>query len=156
MTGIERVQRLLDAHGWGGRIRTLDDSTHTAQQAAHALGVETAQIAKSIVFKATPSGRPVVVVTRGDRRIDEQQLADWLKEAVARADPEWVRERTGYPIGGVSPLGHGQETILILDQALWHYGLVYAAAGHPRTIFAASPDELRELTGGTMVDQISV
>ncbi|MCL5117115.1 MAG: YbaK/EbsC family protein [Firmicutes bacterium] len=152
---VERVRAVLQDQGWADRVRILNDSTHTAQEAADALHVASAQIAKSIVFRASSTGRAVVVITRGDRRVHEKSLERWLGEGVERAQPDWVRASTGYPIGGVSPLGHNDRTIVILDAALWEYSHVFAAAGHPRAVFGATPDELQILTGAPMIDGIS-
>lgn len=154
-SGVERVRAVLDQHGWGERIRILEESTHTAQQAADALGVSVAQIAKSIVFRASNTDRAIVVITRGDRRVDEKRLRQWLGEPVERAHPDWVRDQTGYPIGGVSPLGHGPEAVVVVDADLEQFPLVFAAAGHPQTIFAATPEELQHLSHGQVVGGIS-
>ncbi len=152
---VDRVHAVLAQFGRGDRIRVLDESTHTAQQAADAMGVAVAQIAKSIVFQAAETRRAVVVITRGDRRVQEKVLATRIEEPVERAHPDWVREKTGYPIGGVSPLGHNKSVVLLLDQALWDYDLLYAAAGHPQTVFSVSPDELRQMTDAPVVDGVS-
>jgi len=153
--GIDRVKQVLLQHGKVDRLQELDSSTHTAQQAAEALGVLIGQIAKSIVFVRVESGLPVVVITRGDLRVSERAVGDAIGEQIKRAHPDWVREHTGYPIGGVSPLGHLREVRVVLDAALWKYSLVYAAAGHQKTVFSASPDEIREMTGADVFDGIS-
>lgn len=153
--GRERVRKILSEHGLGHRIQTLDASTHTADDAARALEVSVQQIAKSIVFQAAHSGRAIVVVTSGQRRINEEALAGWLEEPVKRARPEWVRAQTGYPIGGVSPLGHEPPTIVVLDRALWAFDTVYAAAGDPRSVVNLAPEELRTMTSGVVLDAIS-
>ncbi|NMP22459.1 YbaK/EbsC family protein [Sulfobacillus harzensis] len=154
--GLDRVRTVLAQHGLGGRIRVFEEgSTHTAREAADALGVDPGQIAKSVVFRAARSDRPVVVIARGDRRIDEKVLADWLEEPIERCQPDWVRERTGYSVGGVSPLGHRAETVIVLDPSLWEFDSVYAAAGAPNAVFDVRPEELQAMTGGQQVANIS-
>lgn len=152
---VERVDELLQARGMAGRIRELDDSCRTAAEAARSLAVDVAQIAKSIVFRGTDSRRAVVVVTRGDRRVDEMRLSDELEESVDRAPAEWVREITGFPIGGVSPTGLPRGVVVLVDAALQEFGLVHAAAGHPKAVFWASPRELIEVSQGRVVENIS-
>lgn len=119
----------------------LDAAARTAQQAADALGVALGQIAKSIVFRHADSDRAVLVVCAGDRRVDEHAVAAQVGK-LARADADFVRAATGFAIGGVSPVGHAQQPIALLDESLWRFDRVWAAAGHPRAVFALQPDDL--------------
>ncbi len=153
-TGLSRVRTILEAEGLGERLYELLESAHTAAEAAILLRVGVAEIAKSIVFRANLSGRAITVVGRGDRRVNIQRLGDHVGEPVARADPEWVRQVTGYPIGGVSPVGQPPDVVVLIDGALVEFPWVYAAAGHPNAVFRVSPTELVRLSRGTVVDEL--
>jgi prolyl-tRNA editing enzyme YbaK/EbsC (Cys-tRNA(Pro) deacylase) len=148
---VRRVAAALTSFGVRGQITVLDDAARTAQQAADALGVDTAQIANSLVFRAHRNRtiRPLLVLTSGIHRVDTIKVADLLElTEVSLADAEFVREHTGFAIGGVAPIAllHPVETVV--DISLSRYDQVWAAAGHPRTVFPTSYDELLRLTGG--------
>jgi prolyl-tRNA editing enzyme YbaK/EbsC (Cys-tRNA(Pro) deacylase) len=138
------VQRVIDALAALGHAEPpvmLDAAARTAQQAADALGVQLGQIAKSIVFRHVDSSRAVLVVCAGDRRVDEHAVAAQVGQ-LARADADFVRATTGFAIGGVSPVGHTQPPIALLDDSLWRFDRICAAAGHPHAVFALQPDDL--------------
>ncbi len=143
-----RVQQALEAAGIESRVVELPQTTRSAQEAALALGCEVEQIAKSVVFRRVDTGRPVLVVLRGVDRVDTQRLADHIGSAVERANPEFVREATGFAIGGVPPLGHETPIETIVDAGLLRYDVVWAAAGTPNAVFRANP---RQLTAGASV-----
>lgn len=124
----------------------LDAAARTAQQAADALGVALGQIAKSIVFRHVDSARAVLVVCAGDRRVDEARVAAQVG-ALARADADFVRAATGFAIGGVSPVGHSSPPIALVDDSLWRFDRIWAAAGHPHAVFPLVPDDLRRWLG---------
>jgi prolyl-tRNA editing enzyme YbaK/EbsC (Cys-tRNA(Pro) deacylase)/predicted Fe-S protein YdhL (DUF1289 family) len=137
----------------------LDDAARTAQQAADGLGVLPGQIAKSIVFRRKSDDMAVMVVTSGDQRVDEKKLeaivcADGKR--LGRADAAFVKARTGFSIGGVSPLAHAGEVLLLLDQSLQRFDMVWAAAGHPNAVFQLSPQALAQLTAAPWVDVADV
>jgi prolyl-tRNA editing enzyme YbaK/EbsC (Cys-tRNA(Pro) deacylase) len=111
-----------------------------------------AEIAKSVVFRGQVSGQAVVVVASGDNRVDEAKVARLVGEPLGRADAQFVRESTGYAIGGVAPLGHAQPTRLVLDADLQRFDLVWAAAGTPFSVFALTPAQLKVLTGAEWAD----
>ena len=150
--GIRRVRAALVAAGAADGVRTLEDSARTAAQAAASLGVEVAQIASSLVFRAT--GRdgtdfPVLVLASGGHRVDTDAVAGLLDVLrVGRADPDLVREATGYAIGGVSPVGHPAPLPTLVDETLADHDVVWAAAGHPHAVFPTTHAELLRLTGG--------
>lgn len=145
-----RVQTALLAAGSDAAVRQLPESAHTAAEAAAALGVTEAQIAKSLVFMA--DGAPVLIVLRGADRLDPTRLAAHLGAArVRRADPDAVRAATGYPIGGVSPLGHYGLRVLV-DQGLADEGEIWAAAGTPNCVFPTSFAELVRVAGAEPAD----
>lgn len=129
----------------------LSGDAHTAPQAAAALGVQLGQIAKSIVFRRRADDAAVLVIASGDRRVDESKVAQ-LVGPVGRADAAFVKASTGFSIGGVSPVGHLQPPVLLLDQDLFRFDVVWAAAGHPRSVFAVSPAELARITGAQAQD----
>jgi len=138
---VQRVIDALAALGHAERPVMLDDAARTAQQAADALGVALGQIAKSIVFRHVDSGRAVLVVCAGDRRVNEHAVAAQVGK-LARADADFVRAATGFAIGGVSPVGHIQPPIALLDDSLWRFERIWAAAGHPHAVFPLRPDDL--------------
>ncbi|MFN4115379.1 MAG: YbaK/EbsC family protein [Inhella sp.] len=152
--GVVRVAAALRAAGHLPPPQWLSDSAHTAQQAADCLGVPLGAIAKSIVF-AVPAGA-LLCITAGDRRVDVARLPVELGLA-GRADAALVRRHTGFAIGGVAPLGfapaagNAPPTVLI-DPSLWRFAVVWAAAGHPRAVFPAAPDDLQRLAGATRHD----
>ncbi|HVI76484.1 MAG TPA: YbaK/EbsC family protein [Anaeromyxobacteraceae bacterium] len=144
----QKVQDALRAAGFSNEVIELPDSARTAAEAAAAVGCEVAQIVKSLLFEARPSGRAVLVAASGSHRVDEKAVAAVLGEAIARASADFVRERTGFAIGGVPPIGHAQPVVSVVDEALLQYGRIWAAAGHPHAVFSLTPQELVRMTGG--------
>jgi prolyl-tRNA editing enzyme YbaK/EbsC (Cys-tRNA(Pro) deacylase)/predicted Fe-S protein YdhL (DUF1289 family) len=152
------VAAWLAARGHAHAPRLLDASARTAQEAADALGVQLGQIAKSIVFRRLPDNAAVMVVTSGDQRVDEKKLAALVcapGQKLGRADPDFVRERTGFAIGGVSPVAHASKLVQVLDLSLFRFEQVWAAAGHPHAVFAATPAQLALLTRARLDDVAS-
>lgn len=148
----QRVQAALIAAGLDLRVIELAVAARTAAQAAAALGVEVGQIAKSLVFRAAPSGRPVLVIAAGDRRVDETRIAALLGESIERATPEFVRENSGFAIGGVAPIGHARAMLTFVDRSLQRFGVLWAAGGTPHCVFPIAPPALVQVSGGTEVD----
>jgi prolyl-tRNA editing enzyme YbaK/EbsC (Cys-tRNA(Pro) deacylase) len=147
-----RVQAALDALGLAhARVRELDVPARTAREAADALGVPVGAIAKSLVFRAA-SGRAVMVVAAGDRRVDEAKVGAALGEPIGRADPAFVREATGYAIGGIPPLGHETPLALLVDASLARFATVWAAGGTPHAVFPIAPAALFALPGARTVE----
>ena len=146
------LQRLCHPHA----PRMLDDAARTAQQAADQLGVALGQIAKSIIFRRKSDGAAVLVVTSGDRRVDEKKVEAHVGGKIGRADAEFVKSRTGFSIGGVSPVAHATPPVTLIDQDLLRFDLVWAAAGHPHSVFALRPADLQRLTGAPVVDVVEV
>jgi prolyl-tRNA editing enzyme YbaK/EbsC (Cys-tRNA(Pro) deacylase) len=149
--GVQRVARELERLGHPHAPRLLDDAARTAQQAADALGVALGQIAKSIIFRRKADDAAVLVVTSGDRRVDEKKVAA-LVGRIGRADAEFVRARTGFAIGGVSPVGHATPPVTLIDRELLRFAEVWAAAGHPHGVFPLAPADLERLTGAPLAD----
>lgn len=131
-------------------VRELADSTHTAQEAACAVGCATEMIAKSLIFKGKKTGRAWLVIASGVNRVDEKRTALIAGEPLARADAEFVRQTTGYAIGGVPPVGHAAPVATIIDEDLLPLPGIWAAAGTPHALFTLTPDDLVRLTGGTV------
>ena len=146
------LQRLCHPHA----PRMLDDAARTAQQAADQLGVALGQIAKSIIFRRKSDGAAVLVVTSGDRRVDEKKVEAHVGGKIGRADAEFVKSRTGFSIGGVSPVAHAIPPVTLIDQDLLRFDVVWAAAGHPHSVFALHPGDLQRLTGAPVVDVVEV
>lgn len=126
----------------------FEATTRTAADAASAIGCKVAQIAKSLVFRGAGSNRPVLVVASGVNRVDEEKVADAVGEGIARADADFVREATGFAIGGVPPVGHKTLPITLIDESLMAFADIWAAAGTPSAVFRLTPSDLVALTGG--------
>ncbi|MBP7565848.1 MAG: YbaK/EbsC family protein [Burkholderiaceae bacterium] len=149
--GVQRVARELERLGHAHAPVMLDGAARTAQEAADALGVQLGQIAKSIIFRRKSDEAAVLVVTSGDRRVDEKKVAA-LVGALGRADADFVRGRTGFAIGGVSPVAHTHKPVTLIDRELLRFGEVWAAAGHPHGVFRLAPADLERLTGAPLAD----
>lgn len=155
---VTRVREVLHAQGVDRRIVVLDDHARTAQAAAEQLGVTVAQIANSLVFavpeESAPDGRrALLVLTSGAHRVDTAKVAALIgAPRLDRADADFVRERTGFAIGGVAPVGHTSPVQTLVDADLEQYDEVWAAGGHPKTVFPTTFAELVRITGGTPAD----
>ena len=147
-----RVQEALAAKGLSLEVRTFPAGTRTAQDAAAAIGCEVAQIAKSLIFRARSSNRPVLAVVSGANQADESRLAALLGEEIGRANAAFVRERTGFAIGGVPPIAHVEPPVTFLDSDLQTFEEIWAAAGTPNTVFRLTPDELAAMTEAPFVE----
>ena len=151
--GVQRVAQFLEQAGHAHAPVMLDAAARTAQEAADGLGVQLGQIAKSVIFKRKEDGMAVLVVTSGDRRVDEKKVSA-LVGKVGRADAEFVKAHTGFTIGGVSPVAHLNPPVTLLDADLWRFDLIWAAAGHPNAVFCLMPEDLKGLTGAPAVDVV--
>ena len=145
---VQRVQDALAAAGGGHTIVALAQSARTSADAARAVGCRVDQIAKSLVFRAEKTQRAVLVITSGANRVDEVKVTALLDEPIGRADAEFVRARTGFAIGGVAPIAHAEPLTILIDEDLLRWPEIWAAAGHPNTVFKLTPDDLVRLTGG--------
>ena len=144
--------RVQTALGDGYTVVEFDESTHTAQEAANAIGCDVAQIAKSIIFRAASSGRAVLVIASGRNRVDEKKIRALLGEKIERAKPEFVHETTGFEVGGVPPLGHAQPCVVYLDQDLNAFPTIWAAGGTGNAVFEIGFGDLVRLSGATVAD----
>jgi prolyl-tRNA editing enzyme YbaK/EbsC (Cys-tRNA(Pro) deacylase) len=143
---VKRVVTALLEHGCAGQIKVLSDSARTAAEAASALGIEVGQIASSLIFKLT-DGSPLLVITSGRHRVDTDLVASNLGiEKLGRVDADYVKEQSGFSIGGVAPIGWVSPATILIDQALNDYEVIWAAAGHPHAVYPTSFAELLAIT----------
>lgn len=151
--GVQRVARLLQDKGHPHAPQMLDDACRTAQQAADALGIALGQIAKSIVFRRKSDDTAVLIVTSGDKRVDEKKV-EALVGKLGRADADFVKSTTGFSIGGVSPFAHATPPVMLIDRELFRFEDVWAAAGHPHAVVRLRPHDLEGLTGAPVADVV--
>ena len=151
--GVQRVAVMLAQMGHPHAPVMLEDAVRTAQQAADALGIVPGQIAKSIIFRRQLDDAAVLVITSGDRRVDEKKV-DALVGPTGRADAAFVKACTGFSIGGVSPVAHAQPPVTLIDRELFRFDDIWAAAGHPQGVFKLRPQDLERLTGAPVVDVV--
>lgn len=144
---VARVQAALDAHGLSLTVVELPASTRTAVEAAQAIGCRVEQIVKSIVFRGEATGEPVLVLASGGNRIDEGRVAALVGERIVKADAGYVRDRTGFAIGGVPPVGHVTMLRTVVDEDLLTLGELWAAAGTPHAVFRLAASDLLRLGG---------
>jgi len=147
----QKVQDALDRHGVRCEVVELPGSTRTAQEAAQAVGCRVEQIAKSLVFQCKTTKRPVLVVASGANRVNEKKLRDLLSEPVRKADADFVREHTGFAIGGVPPAGLAKPMEIFIDEDLFKCEEIWAAAGTPHAVFKLSAADLVKITQGKVV-----
>jgi prolyl-tRNA editing enzyme YbaK/EbsC (Cys-tRNA(Pro) deacylase) len=138
----QRIQALLAERGYACRVVEFAETTRSSADAAAAIGCEVAQIAKSLVFRAKPSGRAVLVIASGANRVGE---------GLGKADAEFVRDRTGFAIGGVAPIGHATPPLTFIDEDLFRHETIWAAAGTPFSVFELTPAQLVDMTGGRVL-----
>lgn len=141
----------LGAQGLVDRIVVLSDSTRTAQMAADALGCKVEQIANSLVFRLMASDQALLVLSSGAKRVDMKRLVAVTAEPVGKADANFVRDKTGFVIGGVAPVGHSQPLRRPVERSLFAFDEIWAAAGHPHTVFRLTPNELVRITNAEIV-----
>lgn len=148
----QKVQQALERLGFELQVVELPESTRTAVEAAQAVGCQVGQIVKSLIFKAKRSQRPVLVLASGSNRVNESRIEAQIGEPLGRADADFVRQHTGFAIGGVPPVGHSQALQTFIDRDLLQYAEIWAAAGTPNAVFRLSPTDLVSMTGGQVVE----
>ncbi len=146
-----RVQQAAEGLGLAVRVVEMAQSTRTAEHAAAACGCAVGQIIKSLVFRGKQSGKPVLLLVSGGNRVDQKGVAATVGEALDRPDAAFVREVTGFAIGGIPPFGHAQALPTWIDQDLLQYETVWAAAGSPEAVFEVDPRRLAEVIGATVI-----
>ncbi len=151
--GFQRVSQELQRLGHPHVPRFLDTAARTSQEAADALGVVVGQIAKSVVFRRKSDEVAILVVASGDRRVDEKKVAQ-IVGTIGRADADFVKAKTGFTIGGVSPLAHATPVVTLIDRELFRFDEIWAAAGHPHGVFRLRPQDLERLTRAPVADVV--
>jgi prolyl-tRNA editing enzyme YbaK/EbsC (Cys-tRNA(Pro) deacylase) len=149
--GVQRVQALLDSIGHDRPIVMLPEAGRTSAEAAASLGCDVAEIAKSIVFRRSADDAAVMVIASGADRIDEAKVAA-IVGPIGKADARFVKERIGYAIGGVCPIGHASKSVVLIDRKVFGFASVWAAAGHPHAVFNLTPAQLQAMTGAPAAD----
>ena len=147
----QRVQDALTKIGLELQVVELPASTRSAAEAADAIGCTVGQIAKSLIFKAKVSGNPILVIASGDNRVNTKRIGELLGEEIGKADADFVRQQTGFAIGGVPPIGHRKATITFIDEDLLGFDEIWAAAGTPHAVFRLTGNELVRATKGQVV-----
>jgi prolyl-tRNA editing enzyme YbaK/EbsC (Cys-tRNA(Pro) deacylase) len=153
--GFRRVAAELARLGHGREPVYLEVAARTSQEAADALGISVGQIAKSVIFRRKSDDVAVLVVTSGDRRVDEKKVAA-IVGPIGRADADFVKARTGFTIGGVSPVAHANPSVTLIDRDLFRFDTIWAAAGHPNGVFPLAPADLERMTGAPVHDVVQV
>jgi len=146
-----KVQEALKILGVACEVCEMDKTTRSAQDAARSVGCDVGQIAKSLVFKGATTRQAVLVITSGSNRVDEKKLSERIGEPVLKADADFVRQQTGFTIGGVPPVGHAQPIAVFIDEDLLTYSEIWAAAGTPQAVFRLTPQELQKITSGRVI-----
>ncbi len=147
----EKVQEALQRLGFKNKVLELQTTTRTSAEAAQAVGCEVGQIAKSIVFRTVKTDQPVLVIASGPNRINEKRIEEKVSEPIGKADADFVRQKTGFVIGGVPPVGHKEKMQIFIDEDLLKYQEIWAAAGTPNALFKLTPSELIRMTGGEVI-----
>ncbi len=147
----QKVQDAADTLGLDVTVRIMEQATRTAEEAAAACGCTVGQIVKSLIFRGKESGSPFLLLVAGTNRVNEAAMAERLGEAIVRPDAAFVREATGFAIGGIPPFGHASQLVTRLDADLLQFDTVWAAAGTPNAIFEVSPARLRDATDAIVI-----
>jgi prolyl-tRNA editing enzyme YbaK/EbsC (Cys-tRNA(Pro) deacylase) len=147
----QRVQDILTQHGLDLQVIEFKELTRTAQEAAHVIGCEVGQIAKTLIFRGKISSKPICVIASGKNRVDEKKIVQYIGEEIERPDAEYVLQHTGFSIGGIPPIGYQLEMKPLIDEDLMAYSEIWAAAGTPNSVFRLSPSDLLKITDGRVV-----
>ncbi len=150
-SSVKKVQQALKSLGFSDEIVVFPDSTRTALEAAQAVGCSVGQIVKSLVFRGAQSHKPALALVSGANRVNETRLGLLLGEEIEKADADFVRQHTGFAVGGVPPVGHAERLATFIDRDLLRYDEIWAAAGSPHTVFRLTPGDLQSMTGGEVV-----
>lgn len=148
----KKVQRFLEEKGQQLVVKELPDSTRTAKNAADAVGCEVGQIGKSLIFKRENQEQAVLIVASGQHQVDLKKVQAHLGFSLEKADAAFVKNQTGFAIGGVPPIAHLNPSITVLDESLKQYDTIWAAAGTPNAVFELNCQQLAELTGGNWME----
>jgi prolyl-tRNA editing enzyme YbaK/EbsC (Cys-tRNA(Pro) deacylase) len=146
-----KVQEALEAQGVACRVVEMKATTRSAKEAAEAVGCQVGQIAKSIIFKGKDTQQPILVIASGPNRVNEKKISRLIAEPLLKADADFVREHTGFVIGGVPPFGHRSLLKTFIDEDLLKFEEIWAAAGTPHAVFKLTPQDLKKITAGQVV-----
>ncbi len=147
----QKVQEALTILGFANQVIEFAQTTRSAAEAAQAVGCQVGQIVKSLIFKTKQTNKPILVLASGLNRVNEKRLSELMQEPIEKPDAEFVRQKTGYAIGGVAPLGHAEKMETFIDEDLLQFETIWAAAGNPNAVFKLSPQELLKMTGGKVI-----
>ncbi len=147
----QKVQNVLKTLGFSYQVVELEHTTRSAKEAAEAIGCKAEQIAKSLIFKTKNTYKPVLVIASGSNRVNEEEIGELVSEPVEKADPDFVRQRTGFTIGGIPPVGHLEKIETFVDEDLMQYKKIWAAAGNPNAVFKLTSPDLVKMTAGRVV-----
>jgi prolyl-tRNA editing enzyme YbaK/EbsC (Cys-tRNA(Pro) deacylase) len=150
-SSAQKIQKVLQSFNLHYEITELPQATRTAEEAARAVGCQIGQIAKSLIFKTQETNKPILVITSGANRVSEEKIGDLIGEPIEKANPDFVREKTGFAIGGIPPVGHLESIKTFIDQDLMQYKEIWAAAGNPHAVFKLAPPDLTKITEGQVV-----
>lgn len=148
---VRRVRAALTQRGVSPEFVELEATARSAEDAAAALGCRVEQIVKSLVFRGADTGSPVLVLASGPNRVSEKKISALIAEPIEKADAAFVREKAGFAIGGVPPLGHAEAPVTFLDEDLLEQGEVWAAAGHTHVVFGLDPEDLQRVTDARVI-----
>jgi len=150
-SSAKKVQEVLKVLGLELQVVELQETTRTSADAARAVGCEVGQIAKSLVFRGQRTQRPILVIASGSNRVNEKRVEKLISEPLGKADADFVRQKTGFVIGGVPPIGHTEKLEVFIDEDLLQYGEIWAAAGTPNAVFKLTPSDLVRMTEGRVI-----
>src|SRR5512139_1539377 len=150
-SSAQKVQEVLKTLGLELRVVELQETTRTSADAARAIGCEVGQIAKSLIFRGQKTQRPILVIASGSNRVNEKRVGELISEPLGKADADFVRQKTGFVIGGVPPVGHAEKLEVFIDEDLLQYGEIWAAAGTPNAVFRLTPSDLVRMTEGQVI-----
>lgn len=147
-----KIQDELNKYGLELKVVTMNASTRTCVEAANTIGCQVGQIVKSMIFRGKTTGKPILIAASGNNRINEKKMKEYLGEAVSRPDADFVQAVTGFAIGGVPPIGHASKLTCFIDEDLFDYQEIWAAAGTPFDVFRLTPDQLATITQGKIIN----
>ena len=150
-SSAKKVQEVLKVLGLELQVVELKETTRTSADAARAVGCEVGQIAKSLVFRGQRTQRPILVIASGSNRVNEKRVGELISEPLGKADADFVRQKTGFVIGGVPPVGHAERLEVFIDEDLLRYSEIWAAAGTPNEVFRLTPSDLVRITEGQVI-----
>jgi len=150
-SSAKKVQEVLKVLGLELQVVELQETTRTSADAARAVGCEVGQIAKSLVFRGQRTQLPILVIASGSNRVNEKKVGELISEPLGKADADFVRQKTGFVIGGVPPVGHAEKLEVFIDEDLLRYSEIWAAAGTPNAVFRLTPSDLVRMTEGRVI-----